>query len=274
MASSKGKGLRKRGELAKARKPIDKSVLKGLANTVRNQILAILNERRGSATSVAKDLGLDFAEVNYEIEVLRKAKLIKKVGQRQRGNTTEVFYVATSRAYIDPSEWPEVADPIQAGLRASLLQNIWIDAVTAVSEETYDSLDDSFESSHMSWTPMIVDRQGWNDLMEILLRLMGEVIDIQQESAERLVAEDAEGISCSVAALGFPSANPKRKISLPADAEQLADLTQEMRSNVKISPKRKAKATGKGSAGKAASKSKGEIAGKADPKRKRKGGSR
>lgn len=238
MEPAMGRGMRKRGELAKARKPIDKTVLKGIANTVRNQILAILNERRGSATGLAEELGLDFSEVNYEMEVLRKAKLIKKVGERRRGNTTEIFYVATARAYIDPAEWPEVADRIKAGLRASLLQNIWVDAATAISEEAYDSLDEGFASAHMSWTPMIVDRQGWNDLMEILLRVIHEVIDVQEESAERLIAENAEGISCTIAALGFPSANPKRKISLPVDTEQLAGLVEGMKANLGDSVKK------------------------------------
>ncbi len=275
MASSKRRGMRKRGELAKARKPIDRNVLKGMANTVRNQILAILNERRGSATGLSEELGLDFWEVHYEMEVLRKAKLIKEAGQRKRGNTTEIFYVATARAYIDPSEWPEVADPIKAGLRASLFQNIWVDVVTAISEETYDSLDDSYTSSHMNWTPMIVDRQGWEDLMAILLRVAKEAIEIQKESAERLIAEDAEGISCTVATLGFTSANPKRKVGLPVDAEQLlAELTKHMgpktrRRSKKETPPKKAKAQRKGSAtGKAASKPKRKNADKAARKRR------
>lgn len=274
MAASKRRGMRKRGELAKARKTIDRNVLKGMANTVRNQILAILNERRGSATGLSEELGLDFWEVNYEMEVLRKAKLIKRAGQRKRGNTTEIFYVATARAYIDPSEWPDVADPIKAGLRASLFQNIWIDAVTAISEETYDSLDDSFASAHMGWTPMIVDRQGWNELMAMLLRVVNETIEIQAESAERLIEDDAEGISCTVATLGFPSANPKRKVGLPTDAEQIAELTKRMEpktrkgSKKKASPK-KAKATQKGSmTGETASKPKRKNVGKATGRRK------
>lgn len=67
MRKSSRRGMRKRGELAKARKHLDREFLKGAANTVRNQILAILNERRGSATELAEDLGLEFGEVNYEL---------------------------------------------------------------------------------------------------------------------------------------------------------------------------------------------------------------
>lgn len=237
MGRSKRRGMRKRGELAKARKGLDREFLKGAANTVRNQILAILNERRGSATGLAEELGLDFAEVNYELQALRKAKLIKTAGERKRGNTTEVFYIATARAYVDPSEWPDVADPVQAGLRGSLLQNIYIDAVTAVSEEAYDSLEDEdgYASAHMSWTPMIVDQKGWNDLMALLLEAIERVIDIQQESGERLIADNAEGVCCTVSMLGYASANAPKRVALPMDAEQLADLTAHMGRKVRES---------------------------------------
>lgn len=91
MASSKRRGMRKRGELAKARKAIDRTILKGIANTVRNQILAILNERRGSATGLSEELGLDFWEVHYEMEVLRKAKLIKKPARGSVGTPRRSF---------------------------------------------------------------------------------------------------------------------------------------------------------------------------------------
>lgn len=234
MRKSGQRGMRKRGELAKARKGVDRDFLKGAANPLRNQILAIFSERRGSATELSEELGLDFGEVNYEIQALRKAKLLRKVGERKRGNTSEIFYVATARAYIDPSEWPDVADPIQAGLRASLLQNIYVDAVTAVSEETYDSLEDEdgYASAHMSWTPMIVDQKGWNDLIALLLETLEEVINIQAESGERLIAEDAEGVCCTASMLGFASANAPKRVGLPMDAKQLADLTAHMRQQI------------------------------------------
>jgi DNA-binding transcriptional ArsR family regulator len=220
MASGNRRGMRKRGELAKARKEIDKAIVKGLANALRNQILAILNERKASATEIAEELGIDFWQVSYEMEVLRKAKLIKKVGERPRRGATEHFYEATARSYLDPSEWPEVADPIKAGLRASLFQNIMVDAATAITEEAYDSL----ENAHMSWIPLIVDEQGWDELMAILLQAMEDAIEVHKGSAGRLIAKDAEGISCTVSILGYPSANKKRKVGLPADADELVDM--------------------------------------------------
>ncbi len=220
MTPAEYRGMRKRGELAHARRRVDESLVKAMANALRNQILAILGERKGSAIGLSEELGADYWQVNYEIEVLRKARLIKKVGERKRRGATEVFYEATARAYLDPSEWPKVADPIKAGLRASLFQNLLVDAATAICEETYDSL----ENAHMSWSPLIVDEKGWQELMALLLRTMEEALAIHETSAERLIAADEEGISCTVSILGYPSAVKKRKVGLPADAEHFVDL--------------------------------------------------
>jgi len=220
MTPAEYRGMRKRGELAQARKHIDAALVKAMANALRNQILAILGERKGSATELSEELGMDYWQVNYEMEVLRKAGLIKKVGERKRRGATEVFYEATARAYLDASEWPKVADPIKAGLRASLFQNLLVDAATAICEETFDSL----ENAHMSWSPLIVDGQGWQELMAVLCRTLEEVLAIHETSGERLIAADEEGISCTVSILGYPSAVKKRKVGLPADAKELSDL--------------------------------------------------
>jgi hypothetical protein len=114
----------------------------------------------------------------------------------------------------------------------------------------------------MSWAPMIVDKRGWNDLMAILLRAMEEALEVHNESAERLIAEDAEGVSCTVSLMGYPSAIENRKVGLPADAKQLGELIQ---GETSMGARKSRKATGKS---KSASKGRG---GKAASKGKRKG---
>ncbi len=221
--TSESRGMRKRGEFALASRKVNETLVKAIANALRNQILAILGERKGSAKGLSEELGIDYWQVNYEMEVLKKAKLIEKVGERKRRGATEVFYRATARAYLDPSEWPKVADPVKAGLRASLFQNLLVDAATAICGETYDSR----ENAHMSWSPLIVDEQGWDDLMAVLLQAMEDALKIHEESAERLVAADEAGVSCTVSILGYPSAMKKRRVGLPVDARELIRLLPE-----------------------------------------------
>jgi hypothetical protein len=199
---------RLRGSEGKA-KP-DKTVVTGMAKELRAQILILLNERVASRTEVSRELGAPANKVRHEMEVLKKTEppLIELVCEKPVRGTVEKFYRATTMAYVNPSEWPGVPDAVKVGMRGSLLNTLVDDAVAAVGEGTYDSL----ENAHMSWTPMILDEQGWKDLHEILLRALEEAIQVKEDSRERLLAEDAEGTSCTVSILGYASANTKRKV--------------------------------------------------------------
>jgi biotin operon repressor len=224
MASSKKQGMKRRGKLAKAKKEVDKTIIKSMANSMRIQILTILNERANSSTRMAKELGVEFNEVNYEVEALRKMGRIEVVEEVKRRGAVEVFYRAVSRAMLDAYEWPAVPQAIKGDLRASLLQTLTDDAIAAIAEEMYDSFgpDEALKDAHMSWTPMIVDERGWNDVMAILERALMEVIDVHNRCAESLAAEDSPGISCTVSILGYPSAHDRQKIGPPIEVKDLA----------------------------------------------------
>jgi hypothetical protein len=133
--------------------------------------------------------------------------LIELKYKRPVRGTVEKFYQATTCAYLDPSEWPGVPDAIKPCMRKSLLNLLVDDAVAAVHENTFDAVEDA----HMSWTPMILDQRGWRDVAGILLRAMEDAIRASKESAERLLADDAKGISCTVSIMGYASANEDRK---------------------------------------------------------------
>lgn len=260
MASEKKSGksqVRKRLKGAGQNAKPNKTVVTGMHNELRAQILILLNERVASRPEICKELGASFDAVRYEMEVLKKTKppLIELVHEKPVRGTVEKFYRATTKAYLDPSEWPGVPDAVKAGMRGSLLGILVDDAVAAVKDGTFDSLEDA----HMSWTPMILDEQGWQEITAILFRAMQEAIKVKEDSAERLIGEDVEGTSCTVSILGYPSANEDRKVGPSIDADQdSAPAKQSSRKAEKSSGRKtaskKAKATGKGSTRKAAAK--------------------
>ncbi len=248
MESEKPKG-RERAERTEARK-VDKRIVTGMANSLRTEILATLNERAASATELSKELGVPFDKVSYEMSALKKSKLIKLKAEKRVRGAVEMFYQATERSYIEPSEWPTVPDVVKGGLRGSLLDILMDDAIAAISKRTYDSLD----GAHMSWTPVIIDEQGWEELVLLLLRTMETVIEINAESADRLVARDEKGISCTVSILGYPSAQKSRKVGPPADAQPATSTkrpkAKRKGASKKGTPKKPGQATTKGKAGK------------------------
>lgn len=235
----------------------NKTVVTGMHNELRAQILILLNERVASRPEICKELGASFDHVRYEMEVLKKTKppLIELVHEKPVRGTVEKFYRATTRAYLDDAEWPNVPDAVKAGMRGSLLGTLVDDAVAAVQGGTFDSL----ENAHMSWTPMILDERGWEGLTTILLRALEEAIEIKEESAERLSANDAKGTSCTVSILGYPSANEERKVGPPSDGEDVEDSAQRegqrprkqaatKKSKIRKAKAPKGKAAGKGKA--------------------------
>jgi hypothetical protein len=232
-----------------------KTVVTGMAKELRAQILILLNERVASRPEICKELGAPFNAVRYEMDVLKKTKppLIELVYEKPVRGTVEKFYRATAMAYVDQLEWPGVPDAVKPGMRGSLLGILVDDVVAAVKDGTFDSL----ENAHMSWTPMILDEQGWEDITAILLRALEEAIKVKEDSAERLIVEDAEGTSCTVSILGYPSANEKRKVGPSTDGND--DSAPAERSSAKARKKtgsKKTKATAKGSTQKATAKRK------------------
>lgn len=211
---------------ARGRKPprpwrqiIDECVGKALSNSFRQQILWIINERPASPSEIAEELGETLNKVCHHIDVLKDAKCIELAYTRTIGNRVQRFYRANSRAFLDDVEWPKVPDSLIEGLRATLLRNILDDAIQAVVEGAYDSIEAS--PAHMSWTPMILDDRGWEELTEILERALLEAIAVQDGAKERLVASGEAGTSCTVSILGYASVGGQKKVSPPSDAEEL-----------------------------------------------------
>jgi DNA-binding transcriptional ArsR family regulator len=226
--ASKKKGMRRRAKVAKGKTEVDKANIKAMANSMRVQLLTILNERVNSTTGLARELGVEPAEIAYDIAVLRKMGRIEVVDEKKRRGAVEVFYKAVARAHLDELEWPTIPDPVKGGMRASLLQTIMDDAIAAIDEEAYDSL----PNAHMSWTPLIVDREGWEELTEILRVALKGVIKVSESSAKRLTKKDEAGISCTVSMLGYRSAVEDRKVGPPVMPKELKSPTASKKQKV------------------------------------------
>lgn len=248
--------VRKRLKRATPNSKPNKTVVTGMHNELRAQILILLNERVASRPEISKELGASFDAVRYEMEVLKKTDppLIELVHEKPVRGTVEKFYRATTKAYLDPSEWPGVPHAVKVGMRGSLLGILVDDAVSAVKEGVYDSLEDA----HMSWTPMLLDAQGWGEITDVLFRALHEAIKIKEDSAERLLSRDAKGTSCTVSILAYPSVNENRKVGPSTGAnEDVAEVAESSSKTKRKKPgSKKARGTGKSPTRKGASKSK------------------
>lgn len=208
MASKARKPTGEPGEKqGRPRNFIDPRLVKAMGHPVRNDALSILNERVASPNEIAKELDESVGHVSYHIKVLKECECIELVDMAPRRGAMEHYYRATSRAFLTADEWARLPKSIKPGMSASLLQTVMTDASEALKSGSLDRREDR----HLSWTPMIVDELGWEEIADSLAGVLGRVIEIQAESAERLAKANEEGVPITVTMLAFEAAGPHRK---------------------------------------------------------------
>jgi DNA-binding transcriptional ArsR family regulator len=184
---------------------VEQIVAKAFAHPLRVQILIILNERVASPNLLAQELDQSLNLVAYHVRVLEKYDCIELVDTKQRRGATEHFYRATRRQFLTDSEWSRMPDSLRPGLSGAMLKAAFDDVEEAISSNTFDELDDR----HLSRTPMVVDKKGWNDASSVLADTLDRLLEIQAESSQRLSASEETGMLSKVVMLHFKSPDPK-----------------------------------------------------------------
>lgn len=183
---------------------VEQVVAKAFAHPLRVQILIILNEKVASPNMLANQLDQSLNLVAYHVRVLEKYDCIELVDTKQRRGATEHFYRATRRQFLTDSEWSRLPKTLRPGLSGAMLKSAFDDVEEALDKSTFDELDDR----HLSRTPMVVDKQGWEDAAELLANTLDRLIEIQAEAASRLGESGEEGMHSKALILHFKSPNP------------------------------------------------------------------
>jgi DNA-binding transcriptional ArsR family regulator len=183
---------------------VEQIVAKAFAHPLRVQILIILNERVASPNLLAQELDQSLNLVAYHVRVLEKYDCIELVDTKQRRGATEHFYRATRRQFLSDSEWARMPQSLRPGLSGAMLKSVFDDIEEAVKS---GSLDDK-EDRHLSRTPMVVDKQGWDEVATLLSETLDRVLEVQAESQARLAKSGEDGMNTKVEILHFRSPDP------------------------------------------------------------------
>ncbi len=189
---------------------VEQIVAKAFAHPLRVQILIILNEKVASPNMLAQQLDQSLNLVAYHVRVLEKYDCIELVDTKQRRGATEHFYRATRRQFLTDSEWSRLPQSLRPGLSGAMLKSAFDDVEEALDSGTFDEIDDR----HLSRTPMVVDKKGWEDASELLAGTLDRLLEIQAEANQRLAGSGEEGMLSKAVILHFKS---------PASAEGAGD---------------------------------------------------
>lgn len=197
---------RKKSPVPKTKKKdgVEQIVAKAFAHPLRVQILIILNERVASPNLLAQELDQSLNLVAYHVRVLEKYDCIELVDTKQRRGATEHFYRATRRQFLSDSEWARMPQSLRPGLSGAMLKSMFDDIEEAVKSGSMDEKEDR----HLSRTPMVVDKKGWDEVSTLLTETLDKVFEIQSESAKRLADSDEKSMVTKVEMLHFQSPDP------------------------------------------------------------------
>jgi DNA-binding transcriptional ArsR family regulator len=190
---------------AKKKDGVEQIVAKAFAHPLRVQILVILNERIASPNLLSQELDQSLNLVAYHVRVLEKYDCVELVDTKQRRGATEHFYRATRQRFLSGSEWARIPEALRPGLSGAMLKAVFDDIEEAVTEGTFDELEDR----HLNRVPMEIDKQGWSEVTKLLQGTLDGLLEIQAGATKRLAAGEESSMATKVEILHFKSPDAK-----------------------------------------------------------------
>lgn len=164
-------------------------LLSALTHETRVHAMSVLTDRTASPKELAAELKRTIRHVSYHLEKLEGLGLIELVRTEEAagGATVEHFYRATQRVWFDRDAWKQLEGP-KAEITAAVMGLINRDISLAIVGGTFDR-----EENHISRTPMLLDREGYRELVECLEGVLDELFEIKSRAAAR-ITKDTETV--------------------------------------------------------------------------------
>src|SRR5215218_7382857 len=179
---------------------IDERVLKAQSHPIRAHILSILSEGPSSPAKMHRRMdNVSLNLVCHHIKVLRDVGLIELVDVRRHGGRREHIYRATERQYLTLDEWLAVDPKVRSPITTTILSQISEDTTRSIVEGKFAKLEDN----HLSRSPIELDREGWEEVIDILETALEGVLEAHARSVERTRVSGEELMTARVVIMQF-----------------------------------------------------------------------
>jgi DNA-binding transcriptional ArsR family regulator len=174
-----------------------------MSHPTRVHTMSVLLERTASPRQVADTIGERLNNVTYHINQLRKLGCIELVRtERVRGGRVlEHFYRATQRLYFDEDAWQALNEKERLDLVGVSLRIISQDITAAMAAGTFFGDD----GAHLCRMPMIVDGEGWDEIIEVMERTTEALFEVETRVAQRTSDGKPTDIHAKVELMQFRS---------------------------------------------------------------------
>ncbi len=124
----------------------------------------------------------------------------EETGGRRRGGV-EHFYRAAELAVFDLDTWSRLPYSIKVAFSWRTFEQLAERVRAAIAADTFDARPDR----HLSWTPVHLDRLGWERVIAALDALFESLFEAQADAKLRIARSGEEPILATVALAGFES---------------------------------------------------------------------
>jgi DNA-binding transcriptional ArsR family regulator len=178
------------------------------SNEVNLKIITELSLRQMSASQFVEEVGGgEVPEISRRFRVLAQqgwiVKVEEKTGGRRRGGV-ESFYRATKPAIFDTRSWSKVPNRVRMTYSWRIFEQLAEQVREAVDADTFDSRVDR----HHTWTPFVLDRVGWSQVIAAVDAAFYAVLEEQRRAKQRLDRRQGNPVIATVYLAAFESPAP------------------------------------------------------------------
>lgn len=184
---------------------LDRRFAEALRHPTRSKALLIFSERGASAKEVADEIGIPPNLAGHHVNRLLDLGCIEEVETKKRRGATERFFRSTVRHFFDNAAWASVPKDDRFGILTGVVEMISEDLGEGMQSEGFTA-----DDTHLSRTPMKLDRAGWNEVTALLEQTLERLLTIREVAAVRLAETDQEAIVATVSILGYDK-SPRKK---------------------------------------------------------------
>jgi hypothetical protein len=166
-----------------------------------------------SPAEFVAQFGGNIENVAYHFRTLKECDCVRICGERPRRGAVEHFYENAKHALFSEEEFSGLPTSIKSSFSASILSTFMDQAAEALLTNTLDSHDER----HLTWQRLMLDEEGFENVMARLEELFRWLPVEQMAAKERMKRSGETPLNTTVALFGFECPIPERDHDLPLD---------------------------------------------------------
>jgi len=184
----------------------ERNLAKGISHPLRSEILTILGKRTASPSEMQGELGgAKLEDISYHTRRLVDLGLAEVVEEERVRGWNKTVYRATVRNFVKLED----AQAVHPAMADHYAGQVWRETVKTMKLGAQSGSLKTQEDLHLSCDDtLVVDEQGWRDLVGLHDETQQRAASIVAESAARLVESGESGTRAASIQLAFQLPDP------------------------------------------------------------------